>query len=189
MPEGSVVQKMNRTSGGGSSSVLSRTSQPSLMRWTSSMMKTLLLQVGRRRVDARQQLAHVVDAVVARGVQLDDVERAPFADGHAAVARVVWLAVDGVRAVDRLGDDPRRAGLAGAARADEEQAVGEAVRAGRRCAASRRPRPGRRLGERLGPPAPVERLVRGRHLGRHGDQAVRAVAPSSGAVSRPSRRR
>ena len=38
---GSVVQKMNSTPSGGSSSVLSRTSQPSLMRWTSSMMNTL----------------------------------------------------------------------------------------------------------------------------------------------------
>ncbi len=43
---GSVVQKMNATWSGGSSSVLRRTSQPSLMRWTSSMMKTL-----RRRSD------------------------------------------------------------------------------------------------------------------------------------------
>ncbi len=38
---GSVVQKMKSTPSGGSSRVLRRTSQPSLMRWTSSMMKTL----------------------------------------------------------------------------------------------------------------------------------------------------
>ena len=38
---GSVVQKMKSTPSGGSSSVLRRTSQPSLMRCTSSMMKTL----------------------------------------------------------------------------------------------------------------------------------------------------
>ena len=44
---GSVVQKTKTTPSGGSSSVLSRTSQPSLMRWTSSMMNTL-----RRRSDA-----------------------------------------------------------------------------------------------------------------------------------------
>ena len=87
------------------------------------MMKTLLLRSAGRGVDARQQLAHVVDAVVARRVELDDVERAALADGDAALAGVVGLAVDGVEAVDRLGHDPRGARLAGAARPDEEQAV------------------------------------------------------------------
>ena len=38
----SVVQKMKRTCGGGSSSVLRRTSQPWVIRWTSSTMKTLV---------------------------------------------------------------------------------------------------------------------------------------------------
>ena len=44
----------------------------------------LLAQVGGRGVDARQQLAHVVDAVVRCGVELDDVQRAAVADRHAA---------------------------------------------------------------------------------------------------------
>ena len=42
----------------------------------------LAAQVGRGRVDARQQLAHVVDLVVGRGVELDDVERTALADGR-----------------------------------------------------------------------------------------------------------
>ena len=57
----------------------------------------LLAQVRGGRVDARQQLAHVVDAVVGRGVQLDDVERAALPDGDARRARVARLAVPEVR--------------------------------------------------------------------------------------------
>ena len=85
----------------------------------------LALEVGRRGVDARQQVAHVVDAVVGSRVELDHVERAALADGDARLARVVRLAVDRIEAVDGLGDDARHRRLARAARADEEQAVAD----------------------------------------------------------------
>ena len=151
---------MNSTSGGGSSSVLRRTSQPSLMRWTSSMMKTLRLRSAGGGVDARQQLAHVVDAVVARGVELDDVERPPLADGDAVGAGVVRLAVDGVGAVDCLGHDPRGERLARAARADEEQAVAQPIEPDGVAQRLDDRVLGNDVGERLRAPAPIERLVR-----------------------------
>ena len=54
-------------------------------------------QVRGRRVDARQQLAHVVDGVVGGRVDLDDVEGPALADRHAGLAGVAWLAVAQVR--------------------------------------------------------------------------------------------
>ena len=75
-------------------------------------------------------------------------------------ARVAGVAVLEVRAVDGLGEDPGERGLAGAARADEQERVrdpvgadGVAQRLDDRFLADD-------LGERLGAPAAVEGLVR-----------------------------
>ena len=154
-------------------------------------------EVGRGRGDARQQLAHVVDLVVRRRVHLDHVERTALADRDAGRAAVVRLAVDWrFVQLSGLGDDPRHRRLARAARADEEERVGDAVRSGRRCAASRRPwPPGRRSGRTSGrasagrwPGGASRRVRRDRCLGyrlvlrgrRHGTPALRR---SWGAVT------
>ncbi len=110
----------------------------------------LVAQVGGARVDARQELAHVVDLVVRRGVELDDVEGTALADGDAAGAGVAGLAVAQVGAVDGLGHDARHRGLARAARSDEEEAMADADPVAPRCAASGRRAPGRPSGRRSG---------------------------------------
>ena len=90
----------------------------------------LLLGALRRDADRLAQLAHVVDAVVARGVDLDDVDRAAVVERRARLARAARLGVGplGERrlAVDGLGEDARRRRLADAARAREEVRVREA---------------------------------------------------------------
>ena len=78
----------------------------------------------------RQPLAQVpdgVDAAVARGVDLDEVERRALADRDARRAAVAGVAVLQVGAVDRLGEDPGERGLAGAARPDEQDRVADPV--------------------------------------------------------------
>ena len=111
----------------------------------------------------RQPLAQVpdgVDAAVARGVDLDEVERGALPDRDARRAAVAGVAVLQVGAVDRLGEDPGERGLAGAARPDEQDRVADPVRAhgvaqrlDDRVLADD-------LGEGLGAPAAIERLVR-----------------------------
>ena len=108
---------------------------------------------------ARQELADVVDPVVRCGVHLDDIERAPLADGDARLAGVARLAVAEVRAVERLGDDPGHRRLARPSRADEQHRVGDPTgphgipeRLDDRLLADD-------LAERLGAPATVEGLM------------------------------
>ena len=127
------------------------------------MMKTLRRRSGRRRVDARQELADVVDLVVGGGVDLDHVERPALADRDARLARVARLAVDAgsvqLTALARMRASRR---LAGAARPDEQEAVahpvgadGVAERLDDRFLADH-------LAECLRAPAAIEGLVRGR---------------------------
>ena len=119
-------------------------------------------EVRRRRVDPGQQLADVVDPVVRGGIELHDIERAALADRVARGARVARLAVRDVRAVDRLGEDPRERGLARSARTDEQ--IGVAGPAGPQGVADR----GHDgvladdVLEALGPPAAIQRLVGGK---------------------------
>ena len=111
----------------------------------------------------RQALAQVadgVDAAVARGVDLDQVEGRALADRDARRAGVAGVAVLEVRAVDGLGQDPGERGLARAARPDEQDGVADAIRSDR---VAKRLDDGflaDDLAERLGAPAAVERLVR-----------------------------
>jgi hypothetical protein len=77
-------------------------------------------------------LAHVVDAGVAGGVHLDDVDVAPLGYGHTRftpTSRDRWWAALPVRAdaVQRLGDEPRGRRLADAAHPGEQKGVSEAV--------------------------------------------------------------
>ena len=121
----------------------------------------LAAQVRRGVGEALAQLAHGLDATVGRGVDLDEVEGTALADRDARGTAITGVGVGlEVRAVDGLGQDPGERGLAGAARAREQDRVrdtpgrhGVAQRGDHRLLADD-------LRERLGPPATVERLVR-----------------------------
>ena len=73
--------------------------------------------------DPGEQVAHVVDLVVGRRVQLVQVERGTGIDGHAGLTRPARFTVDHVRAVQRLGQDPRGRSLAGSTGAAEQVGV------------------------------------------------------------------
>ena len=94
----------------------------------------------------RHQVAHGVDTVVGGGVELVDVEGGPPGDLDARITAPARLTVLDGGAVERLGQDARRGGLAGAARPAEEVGMSHACRRARRCAApgSRGPGPGPR---------------------------------------------
>ena len=100
---------------------------------TSSTMYTLRFAVAPRpRLTLWHEVAHVVDAVVRRGVELDEVEERARRDRHAVLALAARLAVGAeIEAVQRLGEDAGGGGLAGAARAGEQVRVADAVLADR----------------------------------------------------------
>ena len=74
----------------------------------------------RAEVGLLDEVAHRLDAVVARRVELVDVVADAALDVAARVALAARLAVDGALAVEHLGEDPRRRRLARAPRAGEE---------------------------------------------------------------------
>ena len=78
-------------------------------------------------VDLFPDIPDLVDAPVAGGVHLDDVEQAPLVGGGADVAPVAGVSILGVQAVDRLGQDPGGGGLAGAPGPAEQVGVGYPV--------------------------------------------------------------
>ncbi|SIJ09000.1 Uncharacterised protein [Mycobacteroides abscessus subsp. abscessus] len=89
-----------------------------------------LVPVSGRRVDrALTQVASVVDAVVAGRVDLDDVERAGSAVGEVAAARALAAGHWGgpLLAVEAPREDPRRGGLAAAARPREQVGMVDAT--------------------------------------------------------------
>ena len=154
-------------------------------------------QVRRGGVDARQQVAHVVDLVVRRGVHLDDVERAcprgwrrrPRSD---RTARRRWRSVQlrALATIRAMESCRSRAGRRRGARARRG-------RSGRRCAAARRSRPGRRSRRTSGPARrgrcwPGARDPRGRRVAAPDPGACRAVdvtalLRSGGRWTRPPR--
>ena len=87
---------------------------------------------GRRLGD---EVADGVDAVVRRGVELVDVEATcrPRSPGTTRTRRTARRPTR-LLAVERLGEDAGRRGLAGAARAAEQVGVADPVRRARRCA-------------------------------------------------------
>ena len=143
----------------------------------------LASQVSGTGVDARHQLAHVVDLVVGGCVELDHVERAALADGHAAGTGVTGFAVAQVGAVDGLGHDARHRGLARASRTDEEEAVADATEPNRVAQRLHHCVLTDDLGERLRAEAPIQRLAGGaaRLEGRGRDVCHRS--PCAAAVS------
>ena len=140
----------------------------------------LAAQVGRTRVDARDELAHVVDLVVGGGVQLDDVERPTLADGGAARAGIAGLAVAEVGAVDGLGHDPRHGRLARPAGAHEEEAMADPVQAHGVAERLDDRALADHLAERLGTEAPIERLPGAFALRAHRAGAVGHRSPWPG---------
>ena len=72
-------------------------------------------------VDLGEQVAHVLDLVVARRIKFVEIERASLFDGDTTLALTTRLAFGAqVLAVECLGEHPRRGCLAGATGAMEE---------------------------------------------------------------------
>src|SRR5690606_22083009 len=81
-----------------------------------------LVSAPRRRVlRVVDQLAHVVDAGVARGIDLEQVHEAACVDLGAGTALAARLRGRSLLAVERLGEDARDRRLADAARAGEQE--------------------------------------------------------------------
>ena len=80
-------------------------------------------------LDLLAEIAHLVDAAVAGGVDLQDIHRAAFDDLNACAAAVAGFAVLEVEAVDGARQDPGGRRLAGAPNPGEEVGVGQGVRA------------------------------------------------------------
>ena len=85
----------------------------------------LLLQVAWGEADLLAQFAHVIDAAVAGCVHLDQVEGGAVGDGDAGGAFVAGVPGGEVHAIHRTGENPRRGGLASAARPAEEVGMGK----------------------------------------------------------------
>ena len=83
----------------------------------------LLAALDRRGGRLLAELARVVDAAVGGRVDLDHVQVLPVPDGHALIARAARLGRGAGLAVDHLGQDPGRRGLAGPARSAEQERV------------------------------------------------------------------
>jgi hypothetical protein len=90
------------------------------------------VQLRRRVLDPFAQVANVVDAAIAGGVDFDDVGRRAARDGQAVDAGVagatVWV---GVEAIDRLGEEAGGRRLAGAPWAAKEIGVGDTIESDR----------------------------------------------------------
>src|SRR5439155_433743 len=111
-------------------------------------------------VDPVAEVTDVADAAVARRIDLDEVDRAAFADRDARVAAIARVAVLEVRAVDRLGENPGEGRLPRPARADEQDRVRDASGTDRIPERLHDRRLADDLAERLSSPPPVERLMR-----------------------------
>src|SRR5256714_4917228 len=65
----------------------------------------LVLPGRRSETDLIAKVAHLVDAAIRRGVDLDEVQEAALPDRDAGLAAIAWLAVLRVRAIDGLRDE------------------------------------------------------------------------------------
>ena len=78
---------------------------------------------GRANGDVLPEAADLVDATIAGGVDLDDIDILPGGDRGTGVALIARLGRGPGRALEGLGEDPRGARLADAAGAGEEIGV------------------------------------------------------------------
>ena len=124
----SVVAKMNLTCGGGSSSVLSRALKAAVRQHVDFVDDVdLVARPAGPILDVAADVADVVDAAVAGAVDLEHVHVLAGGDAAADVAHAAGRRRRAVFAVERLGEDAGRRGLADAAGAGEEVGVGDAV--------------------------------------------------------------
>ena len=83
-----------------------------------------LVAAARRRIHrVVDQLAHVVDAGIAGGIDFEQIDEAARIDLDAGTALTAWLRSRALLAVQRLGKNARDRGLADPARAGKQQRV------------------------------------------------------------------
>ena len=129
---GSVVQKMNLTCSGGSSSVFSRALKAAVREHVHFVDDVdLVPRAARTHVGVRPQLADLVDAAVAGAVDLDHIHVFPGINRLADVAVVVRVRRRAVRRIECLGEDAGRGRLADPARAGEQIGMPDAIRVDR----------------------------------------------------------
>ena len=172
----SVVANRNFTCGGGSSSVLSKRVERLLREHVHFVDDVDLVARADRGIAHRlDDLAHVVDAGVAGGVHLDHVDMAALGDRTARLAhaaRVDRRAALPVRpdAVERLGDQPRGAGLADPAHAGHQEGM-------------RQPLALDGVGQRLDHRVLADQLARRSAGGTCGRERDRAARPARARLS------
>jgi hypothetical protein len=83
----------------------------------------LIAPLTRAEADFVAQLAYIIHAIIAGGVDLDQIEHPPFGDGIANGAAVARALGFGRRAIKRLGQDARHRSLACATRPSKEIGV------------------------------------------------------------------
>ena len=119
----------------------------------------LEMPFARRVAHVIAQLAHLLDAVVARAVDLEHVEAIAAGDLLAAVAHAAGRDRRPVHAIERLGQDARGGGFPDSARPDEEVGVREAVLLDRVLERARDVRLPDKIVERLRPVFARENLI------------------------------
>ena len=147
-----------------------------------------LLAARRSQCRTRHQVAHGVHPVVRRGVELVHVERGAFGDLDTGGTHAARLAVLQVGAVERLGQNPGRRGLAGPPRPTEQVGVCHAAVPDRVAEGEHDVVLATDLAEGRRSESPIERLI-GNVVGSvgHVGGAYRPPGPASpGGSGRPS---
>ena len=135
----------------------------------------LVLATGRAVLRVLDHLAHVVDAGVARRIDLQQVEEPAGIDIDADRAHAAWLGADAALAVEALGEDPRDGGLADPARSGEQEGVVDPPAVERMGQCADHVLLADELGEALGPPFAGEDLI-----GHWAIPAGRTIVPTDG---------
>jgi hypothetical protein len=84
------------------------------------------LAVRREKTDILPQITDLLDAIVARAVNLEHIKTVTRRDFAARIALAAGRFGRTLCAVERFGEDPRRRGFAHSTRTDEQVGVGQA---------------------------------------------------------------